>query len=376
MQGSSSIKEQVGAVLVVDDNPLILNVIDGLLKAENYRVFCSNNGKEAIAVLEREPVDVIICDVMMPEMDGYELHSFVREKRNLSHVSFVFLTALADGENVARGTELGADDYLIKPFDPRLLLALVRGKVKRAHGINHASNEQYDEYRRRVIHKLSHEFRTPLVSINTGTELLLDESIKLEDDNAKSLLRSVQRGGKRLERLVGDFILMQQLDAGVATKLFETQAKKKKVRDLFDVYIKTRAAEATVEGFEIVVSDETDGAEIVVYEAHLLDVLQRLVANSMKFKGTYLKIEIVALWRGEEVVIEVRDRGIGFDTKKAEEAIALFGQINRERLEQQGGGFGLAITNEFVKVNRGKLSLESRENGGSIIRLTFPNALS
>ena len=93
---------------------------------QNYQVFTSTNGKEALDVLGNKKIDVIICDVMMPKMGGFELHEMVRKNPDCSHIPFVFLTALDDKADIEHGKEVGADDYLCKPFEPRELLAVVK----------------------------------------------------------------------------------------------------------------------------------------------------------------------------------------------------------------------------------------------------------
>jgi CheY-like chemotaxis protein len=119
---SEQVSEQV-AVLVVDDNPLILNIIKSLLGSVDYQVHTAGDGREALSVLESKNVDLIVCDVMMPTMDGYQLHQAVRSRGEMAHIPFVFLTALGDAVDVSYGKELGADDYLVKPFEPADLYA-------------------------------------------------------------------------------------------------------------------------------------------------------------------------------------------------------------------------------------------------------------
>ncbi|MBN8549286.1 MAG: response regulator [Deltaproteobacteria bacterium] len=363
-----------GSVLVVDDNPLIVNVLKSLLGSAGYQVFTSTNGEEALDCLGQKSVDVIICDVMMPRMDGYELHHKVRDKSELSHIPFLFLTALSDNLEVHRGKEIGADDYLVKPFDPHALLAVVRGKVARSRNLKTLSEEKYDSYRKKVIHTLSHEFRTPLVAINTGTELLLEQQGRLDGQKMLGLLEAIRRGGQRLERLVNDFMLMQQIEAGIAAKLFATRACPRAVAEMLTQFVEGKSAGLAEEGFSIEFNNLCREAEVMVYEPHIHDILSRLVSNAVKFSATSPThhIEICAYMQEQEVVIEVRDRGIGIDPAKVRQAIDVFGQIDREKLEQQGGGLGLAIASRYAAINKGRLEFESRSGGGTTVSLTLP----
>jgi signal transduction histidine kinase len=361
-----------GSVLVVDDNPLIVNVLKSLLSSAGYQVFTSGDGQEALTCLEKKCVDVIICDVMMPKMDGYELHHCVRGKPELSHIPFLFLTALSDNLEVHRGKETGADDYLVKPFDPRDLLAVVRGKVTRSRSLKNLSEEKYDSYRKKVIHTLSHEFRTPLVAINTGTELLLEQQGNLDERKMLNLLEAIRRGGQRLERLVNDFMLMQQIEAGIAKRLFDTRATVRSVGDMVSQFADSKRDGLVAEGFKFEINNLAPDAEVAVYEPQVHDVLSRLLSNAAKFSPNQKEIEIYVYAQDQEVVIEVRDRGLGMDLAKVRQAIDVFGQIDREKLEQQGGGLGLAIANRYAAINKGRLDFENRKGGGTTVSLILP----
>lgn len=361
-----------GAVLVVDDNPLIVNVLKSLLSSAGLKVYTSANGEEALECLDQKCIDVIICDVMMPRMDGYELHHKVRGKAELSHIPFLFLTALSDNVEVNRGMETGADDYLVKPFDPHELLACVRGKITRSRSLRNLSEEKYDSYRKKVIHTLSHEFRTPLVAINTGTELLLEQQGRLDEKKMHNLLEAIRRGGQRLERLVNDFMLMQQIEAGIAQKLFNTRACSRNVSEMVGQFVESRRESLAEEGFSLTWTNLCGDASVHVYEPHIHDILARFLSNAVKFSNERKEIEICAYVLELEVFIEIRDRGIGMDISRVRHAIDVFGQIDREKLEQQGGGLGLAIANRYALINNGRLEFENRKDGGTAVGLVLP----
>lgn len=365
------VQEDNASVLVVDDNPLIVNVLKGLFGNENYQVYCCSNGEEALGVLDKKWVDVIICDVMMPEMDGYQLHDLIREKPELSHIPFVFLTALG-GEEVDRGKEAGADDYMVKPFNPRELLSMVRGKIKRSRKLKSLAEENNESFRRKIIHTLSHEFRTPLVAINTGTELLLDQDGKIDSSKAFNLLSAIQRGGQRLEKLVNDFMLMQQIEAGIAQKLFDTRARTVVMAELVEQVLDAQKLTLEKQGFAIAMKDLSSAAKVLVYEPQIEDILMRFIDNAVKFSGDTRELEVVIHTQLDMVVTEMRDRGIGIDVDRIREAIDVFGQIDRDKLEQQGGGFGLAISNRYATINGGELEFANRKGGGAVISLLVP----
>lgn len=358
-----------GSILVVDDNPLIVNVLKSLFASANYQVYCSNNGKEAAELLSKKEVDIIISDVMMPEMDGYDLHSYVRDRSELAHIPFVFLTALDSTEEKLSGHESGADDYLVKPFDPAELLAIVDGKIKRSRGLKNISEQQYDTYRKKIIHTLSHEFRTPLVAINTGTELLLDQQERWEKEKIKNLLEAIQRGGQRLEKLVTDFMLLQQIEAGIAERMYSTRHAVKDILDYFQQFIDSVKPRLEKQGYTVEYQLFAQQLWADIYEPHISDILERFTNNAVKFDTVKKQITFQLFPLGDEIGIEISDRGIGIDPDKIRQAIDPFGQIDRDKLEQQGGGLGLSIANRYAKINGGRIELERRPEGGTTARL-------
>jgi signal transduction histidine kinase len=286
----------------------------------------------------------------------------------------VFLTSLSDSSEINRGKESGADDYLVKPFNPQELLAVVRGKVLRSRGLRNLSDERYDSYRRKVIHTLSHEFRTPLVAINTGTELLIDQGNVLDTTKIGNLLKAIQRGGQRLEHLVNDFMLLQQIEAGIAMRMFSGRAQVRTVTRVLQDLNDLQQAKMDAEGFVLQITDRSNGAAVKFYEPQIENILERLINNAIKFSPSNRTVEICAATQADEVVIEVRDRGIGLNPEKMKEAVDVFGQLDRERLEQQGGGLGLAIASRYAAIHGGRLDFERRSEGGSIVSLILPRA--
>jgi len=362
------------SVLVVDDNPLIVNVVKSLLESVDYEVHASSNGKEAFDYLSKQSVDLIICDVMMPQMDGYTLHNLLRDNIDHAHVPFIFLTALGEETEVNRGRETGAGDYMIKPFDPKHLLSVVKGKIARSRNLKDLSEKREDSYRKKVIQTLSHEFRTPLVAINTGTEVLLQQN-KVDTTNVKKLLEAVHRGGKRLETLVNDFMLLQQAEGGVAAKSFGSHARKHNISDILTCFMDSIVEDLDLEGATVELVDNSGGLKCFVYEPQIDDILKKLVENAAKFSRGSAEprvVEIESYRQDQFIRVDIKDRGIGIDIERLNEALTAFGQVDRDKLEQQGSGLGLAIAGRYAEINDGRLEFQRREGGGTIVSLLLP----
>lgn len=372
MNRAVGVMETGSKILVVEDNPLVSGVIKSLLNHAHFDVIVTENGKEALDVLHTHAIDLILCDVMMPKMDGYELFESIKDSQNLNHIPFVFLTALDEKSERAKGAEIGADDYLVKPFEAEELLAVVRGKLKRASNNKH----QYDSYRKRVLHTLSHEFRTPLVAINTGTELLINQSKSNETEKKTiQLLEAIQRSGERLEKLVTDFMLMQQLEAGVAEKMYTERRKPVTLSALISGTLNKFLPILKENKFSVGMSGASGNVTVIAYEPHIFDALGRILSNSIKFSNSTKEIVITTEEEEEYGVISVYDKGVGISPAMIEQALSSFSQIDRDKKEQQGGGLGLPIAHRYIQLHKGILELKRRDDGGTVVRLKLPKTV-
>lgn len=358
---------------MIDDHDHVLSSIEEILQVHGYTSLLASSAQTALSILEIELPDLILCDLMMPRMDGLELHRLIKQKPQWCEIPFILLTALSSPEEVRYARERGCDDCLSKPFDPRDLISAIKGRLELSKQRERLQEEKLNRYRRRIIHTLSHEFRTPLVAINTGTELLLDQYKSFDEQKLKHLLLSIQRGGQRLQRLVEDFMLLQQIDSGTA---FSVCRRMRRKASLY------RLVETAIESFQETLGDEQwaniecknaavpenngHGEEdhlIVVYDIQIIDVINRLLSNAYKFGGTENIIVVSFHKRQNDVSVTIQDHGPGVPEHVTREAFELFTQIDREKLEQQGCGVGLTIAKYFTEINDGKLHFRNTPDG-------------
>jgi signal transduction histidine kinase len=313
----------------------------------------------------------------MPSMSGYEFMQRVRAETPRGTVPFVFMTSNDSFEGVPPVTEMKELEPVVpKSAEPHELLSLVRRKLGDFATAEALTKRDFDAYRRRVVHTLSHEFRTPLTAINIGMELLMEHRGSLDSDKAWSLLEAVRRGGLRLEKLVKDFLTLQQIEAGMTEEAFATSAAEMHIASVVENFLIGKASAYEKEGVVFKVSDGSRGARVRVVEAQILDCLDRLVSNAEKFSPKDRVVELETHANDGEVSITVKDRGCGIERHQLEHACDIFGQVNRERNEQQGGGLGLPIVRSYVTSNKGRLEFKERVGGGTEVILVFPKVPS
>lgn len=203
-------------VLLVEDNIDLNLAMREILESCGYEVLAAENGVQAIRVLEEQIPDVILCDIMMPEMDGYDLLRYARSEPSLRMIPFIFLTALTSTADHRRAREIGIDDYLTKPAETADLLAAINNALRRSRFMEDELRRQSDELRARIVALLQHEFRTPLTFVLGYAELLLEllndatsqqSSTLVNSNELRISVTAILDGGKRLQRLIETFLL-------------------------------------------------------------------------------------------------------------------------------------------------------------------------
>ena len=352
-------------VLVIDDNDRLLDVLQKIFDIHGYEVITALSATQALTELSRVKPDIIVCDIMMPEMNGFDFCAHVRENADWSDIPFIFLTALSDPEEIRYGKEIGCDDYITKPFDPSDLVAVVRGKLTLARHRRRMYQLRLKGYQRRIVHTLSHEFRTPLVSINTGTELLKEQFERMETRNVERLIESIRRGGMRLERLVNDFMLLQRIDQGHESVICQGHRERRPLISIVEIAVDCFCEVFPEQRKRIVVENQCevdDYPYISVFDLQVVNIVQRLLSNACKFSPPGEEVRVVVAKSNGDAMLSVQDRGPGIEAE-TDEACQLFTQVKREVYEQQGCGLGLTIANYFIKINGGSLSLMKPEDG-------------
>ena len=362
-------KEQI---LIVEDDLAMSTGIREVLELAGYKVQLAENGQEAMQALQRFRPDLIISDIMMPEMNGYELLEELRRHPHWDAVPFIFLTAKGQRADIRAGKQLGADDYLVKSVDLDDLLVVVRAKLDRAIVLKQQSLKEMDTLKNTILNMLSHEFRTPLTYI-TGYVDLMQEGDWSVDDLQKFLGR-IKGGSARLNRLVEDFLLLVRFETGDAQQAYLMDKRPfddwpMLVQRVFD----GRRDLAARRSVDLVADIRPDLPRIDAHENYLENALLRLVDNAIKFSkpgGGRVTVRVRADDR--RVGVRVIDQGIGIPMLELIKMFDKFHQINRERMEQQGAGISLAIVKGVAELHHGEAECSSEEGVGSEFRMYLP----
>jgi two-component system sensor histidine kinase/response regulator len=354
-------------ILLIDDELNIRETITQLLLLQNYDVKNAANGHEALDILEYWSPDLIICDIMMPVMDGNAFHDIIKENQLISSIPFIFLTAKKE-ENLMRKCLLdGADDFLSKPFKINELTEIIEAKIDRFQKIKNV----YDNLYLGKKNYLAHEINTPLNGILGAIDLLTDTEVRLENKEIETFYDAIKVSGERLNRTMQNLVLYQNLKSNLL------QYNDGSNVDILKCFLDVKAKLLQIydnQGKRI--SFEIDSANIKISQNYLNFILFELIDNALKFSPSS-KIIIVSGERYDDNYYElvIRDFGIGFSQEELNK-IGAAQQFNRDEREQQGLGLGLFLSKIIIKNSKGVFNIISKANEGTIIKILLPLSLN
>jgi two-component system sensor histidine kinase/response regulator len=364
-------------ILAIEDEPAMLELIALLLEEEGHQVLRADSGEAALACLEEHSPDLIVSDVMMPGIDGFGLYEQVHTRADWSRIPFIFLTAKGERSDVRRGMELGADDYLVKPFEPEELLAAVNVRLARANEAKAAMDRVGASLQQKIIQTLTHEFRTPLALVIGYTDLLESSGPDMDEDEFQTTLHGLHSGAQRLMGLVEDFLLVSQLQTGAIASAARQERRRTEepdqvVRQIMMQYERQAAAR----NVSLVTDLGARGAVIAAGQRDLEEMVRRLVDNAIKFsKSQGGRISATTRRDGSFWTLEIADRGIGIRQEALSWIFDAFRQVDRDQMEQQGTGIGLNIVRGLAEAYGGHVDVESQPGVGSTFSVWLPLAV-
>ena len=369
-------------ILLVEDDASILNGMADLLQifdiGYHVKIVKATNGEEGLATMNAATPDLIISDIMMPRVNGFEFLNKVRENPAWVHIPFIFLTAKGKKQDILEGRRSGAELYITKPFVSSELLELVKSQLDRTFQLQRARQQRLAVLKRNLLQLLNHEFRTPLTYVTAYYDMLADSIVNLDDPSSlQEYLRGIQVGCIRLTNLIEDLIKIMEIRTGEATSWFREHAQEMHhPGELLRQRGQLVEARAEHSGISLEYAIDEDLPPIYGEPTTLSDAIDRLLDNALKFTRARRDGPQQVRLRGDThegwVRLAVEDTGVGFPAHVKAQLFDLFFQYNRERLEQQGSGSGLTIAKGYVDLHNGRISVQSDPEIGSTFSILIP----
>ncbi len=362
----------MNTILVIEDDLNILDNICDLLEGEGYHVLAAKNGLEGIHEALVNIPDLIICDVMMPDIDGYGVIEELRKHPTTATIPFIFLTALSDLQDHRKGMNTGADDYLTKPFRADDLLTTIAIRLDKQEILNRSSESKLKQLRSSISRIIPHEFRTPLLAIIGFSQILMEDWQELSQSQINEMLKDIYNAGGRLEELTEKYSLLSELELLKTNRQKVTSLRNQPCHDATAIIRNTgfRVASRFNRTSDLNFTLEPGVVQTPSYYFETL--VKEVTENAFKFSPGGTPVHIKSEPNGKQFVLEVRDAGKGM-TKEQIECIGAFSQFDRQNFEQQGLGMGLALVNEILDLFIGDLRINSTADEGTILTLALPS---
>jgi two-component system sensor histidine kinase/response regulator len=387
-------KARKRSILIVDDVSKNIQVLGSILREEGYEISFALNGKDALKKVKIAQPDIILLDVMMPEMDGYETCARLREDEKTRDIPVIFLTAKTDEESRVKGFEVGAQDYVAKPFNTPELLArvnthlqlkavrdemafmnkqlrqenILRESILKQLETTNRKLKDSDEIKNEFISILSHDMGTPITVIKANLEMIEEIYFPSLDENLKRILKSMEKASEALERLRLDTLDLSRMDMGT----MKLDVEEVDISELID---------DAVEGIRGLASRKKQSVSMEIERPmmakvdrfKLKRVLSNFLSNANRYSPEGKDFKILASTENGNIKVEIRDSGRGIPEK---ELLKIFERFYRTGKRVEGStGLGLAIVKGIIEAHGGRTWAESDGEGlGSSFFFTLPSS--
>ena len=358
-------------ILVVEDTKSVREEIVTILQFENFDVLEAENGLIGLNIAKKFLPDLIVCDVLMPELDGFGLLSKLRDDSTTSTIPFIFLTAKAAKEDWRGGMELGADDYIIKPFTPEELVSSIRTRLDKHDALSRQNESKFEALCENIVYALPHEFITPLTAILGFSELLIDTA---KEPNSIKIAEGINSSAKRLERLIQNFLVYAQIEVMLSNPPKIAAMQNISITNPGHVIKEVSLNKSKqLKREKDLILDITD-TSVQISTENLRKIIEELVDNAFKFSSPGTPVNIKAIITKDFFTIQIGDKGRGM-TREQITNIGSYMQFERKFYEQQGMGLGLIIAKRLIELHDGSLTIGSDMGHGTnfIIKLKCKN---
>ncbi|WP_026733533.1 sensor histidine kinase [Fischerella sp. PCC 9605] len=353
-------------ILVVDDSPDNVFLIKTILEEEGYTVTTAENGACALAKIAEATFDLILLDLMMPGMDGYEVTKQIRENQSLPFIPILLITA-HDSPNVAQGLDLGADDFIRKPVTVDELLARVRSLLRLKHSID--ERDEIARQREDFVSRLTHDLRTPLVAAERMLTLLSEGALGSLSPPMQEVITIMGRSNTNLLAMVNTLLEVYRFEAGRKTLAFQPVNLGQLLKEVADEL--TPLAEPKGLAINLDLGEDSTNSTVMGDRLELHRLFTNLIGNAIKFtdKGS-VDIHLIAPTTADDHInIKVADTGPGIPP---EEQATLFERFRQGSHKRSGSGLGLYLSRRIVEAHKGTIEVNSEVGKGSVFIVCLP----
>jgi signal transduction histidine kinase len=358
-------------ILVIDDEAPLRHLILSALRTRGFAVLEAEDGQGGVEMARNHLPDLVLCDVMMPVMDGYATVTALRSEPTTTSIPIVLMTGRPDNAGMRQGMTMGADDYLPKPFSIEELLATVDARIKKQQAIRQEAEKKLSDLRANISLAMPHELFTPLSGIMGFADLLCGDSTEMKPEEITEIGRAIATSADRLNRVIENYLIYAQIEILAADR--EKLAKLKTsltadARGIIHLEVTTLATKmGRAEDLQLNLVE----GQVAMLDEYLRKIISELTNNAFKFSEPGTQVVVWSSVTREGYAVLIEDRGRGMSAVQIAQTGAYM-QFERKIYEQQGSGLGLVIARRLMEIHGGSMSIVSAPGKGTTVRLLFP----
>lgn len=349
-------------VLVVDDSPENLFLIESILEEEGHEIVTATDGITALEMIKQSPPHLVLLDVMMPKMDGFEVTQRIRQEANLSYIPILLITAY-DQASLVKGLDAGADDFLRKPLDIDELLARVRSLLRLKHNID--QQEQMKRMREDVVSRLTHDLRTPLIAAHRMLDLIKRGEYGVLNPELEEAMTIMAQSNQNLLNLVNQLLEVYRYEAQRKILNFTPISLESLVKEVISG-LRPLAEEKGL--YLTLTTDNSSKFQLKGDRLELHRLITNLVGNAIKFTDEG-GISLYLSTDDQTLHLNVQDTGIGIAPELHK---VIFDRFQSGNHRAAGSGLGLHLSRQIVETHHGTIEVISDVGKGSLFQVSFP----
>lgn len=371
------VNESKELILIIDDNQANLAVAEVHLTNEGYSIITATSAKQALQLFKTITPDLILLDIMMPVVDGYELCKIIKSDAKLEDIPLIFMTALNQSKDMVKGFDYGAVDYIIKPFNKDELISRVKNHLSL---LNHTKtiklqNEKLrrlNEEKNGIIELTAHDLNNPLQAVLGFSDVLLSK-IPEEHQDLINYTLTIKSSAQKAVGIIKDLMEVNMIEQGKLKLMFDEFDVRDVLIKVIDDYLFLSAKKN-----QKIIYDESEDDCIIKTDVSKLErIFDNLISNAIKYSdfGGTIKISCQKVKDNltkDTIKISIQDNGPGFTEDDKQKLFTKFAKLSaKPTADEASTGLGLSIVKKLTELLNGKIELESEFGKGANFIISF-----
>lgn len=360
-------------LLIVDDNHLNVDILRRTLEPEGYSISVAFNGETALNIAPRFIPDLILLDIMMPEIDGFETCRRLKKEEKTQDIPIIFITAKNETDDIVKGLRMGAVDYITKPFCHEEVSARVRTHIKnrilmRQLEVKNRRLAEINDLKSKFLSIVAHDLRNPLISVQGFSSLMLRKMDSSSREDKEKFLTSINSCSKSMLNLVNNLLDVLVVESGN----LELNLIRSSLKELVQRRVEINKIIASRKSIEIK-EELMEPIDVTLDPHRVAQVIDNLLSNAIKFSSRGSNVYINVERDGNMAKVSVRDEGPGISKEDLAKVCRSFQKLTaRPTAGERSTGLGLAIAKKMINAHKGMLDVTSELGVGSTFSFVLP----